>query len=250
MQSVLAATPDSAHSPFSNRRSAAAMHDKTRYLKKSSIFEQLTDAELAQAQAQCQFREFSRGDVIYFPRDSGDDALLVVKGRVRTYHITGDGKQAILGFVDPGGMFGELSAFNGTARDEYADAIEKCVIVQIPRTLLLDLMSQNADVSRKLTEVFSERVKRVERRLKSLLFGSSRERLFDLLNDLAEQYGVGSPDGVVIAQKISHQDMASIIGATRETVTITLGELQSEGVIEINRRRITICRKEAVPSVV
>lgn len=224
------------------------MQDKSWYLKKSPVFSLLTDSQCLEAQSQCQLKEYSRGDVIYFPRDTAEDALLVVKGRVRTYHITGEGKQAILGFVDPGGLFGELSAFHGTNRDEYADALEKTLVVQMPRSLFLDLMSQNADVGRKLTELFSLRVRRVERRLKSLLFGSSRERLMDLLHDLAEQYGSDNPAGVEIAQKISHQDMASIIGATRETVTITLGELQARGVIAINRRRITICNNETVPA--
>ena len=80
----------------------------------------------------------------------------------------------------------------------------------------------------------------MERRLKSLLFRSSRERLIHLLLELAERYGQPGHNGILIRQKISHQDMASIIGATRETVTITLGELQTEGIIDVQRRRITL----------
>lgn len=102
------------------------------------------------------------------------------------------------------------------------------------------LMMENPSVSMKLTRLFGFRLKRIERRLKSLLFRSSRERLVHLLLELAEQYGTTVDGGVMISQKISHQDMASIIGATRETVTITLGELQTEGVLDITRRKMTL----------
>lgn len=244
MESTLAPLNNRVASSISPRPSPINMNENCWYLKKSAVFEHLSSEELSVLESECQVREFSRGDVVYFPSDSGDFASIVVKGRVRIYHLTGEGKQAILGFVDSGEMFGELSAFSGTTRDEYAEAIEKSVVVTIPRHALIQTIERDSTAARKFTQLFGQRVRQVERRLKSLLFGSSRERLRDLLTDLAEQYGNRTPTGTVITQKISHQDLASIIGATRETVTITLGEMQAEGLIEINNRRITLCHTE------
>lgn len=216
------------------------MNEKHWYLKQCSVFAHLTPEQIAEIEPSCFCREFVRGEMVYLPNDMGDSALLLARGRVRIYHVTNEGKQALLGFIETGELFGELSAFDGSQRNEYAETTEKSLVVLLPRQVMHQVMAQNPSVSMKLTRLFGLRLRRVERRLKSLLFRSSRERLVHLLLELAEQYGTRDPDGVVIKQKISHQDMASIIGATRETVTITLGELQAEGVVEINQRRITL----------
>ncbi len=216
------------------------MNEKYWYLKKCPVFADLEPHQIQSIEAGCFVREFSRGEMIYLPSDMGNSVLLLARGRVRIYHVTDDGKQAILGFVEAGELFGELSAFNGSLREEYAEAAEKALVVLMPRDIVHRLMNQFPSVSMRLTKLFGLRLKRVERRLKSLLFRSSRDRLLHLLLELGERYGRRTTDGVLIAQKISHQDMASIIGATRETVTITLGELQQEGVLQIDRRRITL----------
>ena len=216
------------------------MNEKYWYLKKCPVFADLDPDQVQSLEAGCYVREFARGEMIYLPSDMGSSVLLLARGRVRVYHVTHEGKQAILGFVEPGELFGELSAFNGSLREEYAEATEKTLAVLMPRDVVHRLMHQYPSVSMKLTKLFGLRLKRVERRLKSLLFRSSRDRLVHLLLELGERYGRRTSDGVLIAQKISHQDMASIIGATRETVTITLGELQAEGVLRIDRRRITL----------
>ena len=76
--------------------------------------------------------------------------------------------------------------------------------------------------------------------VKNLLFLSNRERLTHLLLELAEQYGAPAADGIRLRIQLSHQDLANVIGSTRETVTVVLGELQQEGLITIGRRRIVI----------
>ena len=216
------------------------MNEKIWYLKKCPVFGHLSSEQVLDIESQCFSREFSRGEIIYLPSDMGDSVLLLARGRVRIYHVTGEGKQAILGFMEPGELFGEVSVFNGSRRDEYAEATEKSFVVLLPQHVIQQLMLENPTVSMTLTRMFGLRLRRIERRLKSLLFRTSRERLIHLLLELAEKYGRHVPEGVVIGQKISHQDMASIIGATRETVTITLGELQSEGKLTIEKRQITL----------
>ncbi|MEO2017968.1 MAG: Crp/Fnr family transcriptional regulator [Fuerstiella sp.] len=220
------------------------MNEKIWYLKKCSVLGQLSTEQILNIESQCFSREFVRGEVIYLPNDMGDSVLLLARGRVRIYHVTGEGKQAILGFMEPGELFGEVSVFNGSRRDEYAEATEKSFVVLLPRHVMQQLMLENPSISMTLTRMFGLRVRRIERRLKSLLFRTSRERLIHLLLELAEKYGRHTPDGIVIGKKFSHQDMASIIGATRETVTITLGELQTEGKLKIHKRQITLNNAE------
>ncbi|HIF00068.1 MAG TPA: Crp/Fnr family transcriptional regulator, partial [Fuerstia sp.] len=153
------------------------MNEKIWYLKKCSVLGSLSAEQILDVESQCFSREFARGEMIYLPSDMGDSVLLRARGRVRIYHVTGEGKQAILGFMEPGELFGEVSVFNGSCRDEYAEATEKSFVVLLPRHVIQQLMLENPSVSMTLTRMFGLRVRRIERRLKSLLFRTSRERL-------------------------------------------------------------------------
>ncbi len=214
------------------------MNEKYWYLKKCPLFNQLSPHQIREVEASCFSREFSRGEVVYLPSDMSDSVLLLARGRVRIYHVTSEGKQAILSFIEPGEMFGELSLFNPDRRDEYAEAAGQSLVVLMPRDTIYSLMTRHPQISYSLTKLYGLRLRRIERRLKSLLYRSSRDRLVHLLLELAEKYGQQTNNGLMIDLRISHQEMASTIGATRETVTITLGELQSEGLIEVHRRRV------------
>ena len=218
------------------------MNEKYWYLKKCEFFSDLPAYELATLELDCQCREFKRGQTIYSPLDEADCVLLLAKGRVRVAHQASEGKQTILGFVEVTELFGEVGVFSDGYRNESAQALERTTVLAIPGLLVQQILCNHPEIGLRLTRLFAEKVQRAESRLKSLLFRTSRERLIYLLSELAETYGQPAPNGIVIARKFSHQDMASIIGATRETVTITLRELQSEGLLTINQRRITLTK--------
>jgi CRP-like cAMP-binding protein len=216
------------------------MSEKFWHLKHTDLFERLAPAEMAQIEARSRIRKFERHSLIYAPTDQGDSVLLLAAGRVKLYHLTGEGKQALLGFIDPGELFGELALLDDGEREEFAEAMAPSSVLLIPRAEVRALMERHPEVSLGVSKLIGFRRRRVERRLKSLLFRSNRERLVHLLLELAEKYGRRSPEGVVLGVKLSHQELAAIIGSTRETVTILLGELQAEGAIAIARRRITV----------
>ncbi|MCA9014077.1 MAG: Crp/Fnr family transcriptional regulator, partial [Planctomycetaceae bacterium] len=176
----------------------------------------------------------------YLPTESSDSVFLVLSGRIKLYHITGEGKQALLALIEPGELFGELAILEGGEREEYAEAMLKSTILRIPGPIIQELMQQHATVSLGVTKLMGLRRQRVEQRLKSLLFRSNRDRLTHLLLELAEKYGRFTPAGVLIDIKLSHQELASIIGSTRETVTVLLGELQDERCIDIQKRHIIL----------
>ena len=109
-----------------------AMNEKYWYLKKCPVFTQLSAQQIEAVEQECYCREFRRGEVVYLPRDMADSVMLLARGRVQLYHVTGEGKQAILGFVEPGELFGELSAFSGSQREEHAEAMETTLVVLVP----------------------------------------------------------------------------------------------------------------------
>ncbi|MGE0375826.1 MAG: Crp/Fnr family transcriptional regulator [Planctomycetaceae bacterium] len=220
------------------------MDEKYWYLKNCALFERLSPEQSARLEQRSQSKRFGRGGLIYVPSDAGESVLLVMSGRVKIYHLTGDGKQALLALIEPGELFGELALFDGGQREEFAEAMDATTVLRIPADEIRRLMELHPGVSLGVTKLMGLRRRRVERRLKSLLFRSNRERLIHLLLELVGQYGRRTSEGVEIGLKLSHQELASIIGSTRETVTVVLGELKSEGSLIIKRRQIVLLQME------
>ncbi len=210
------------------------------YIRNCSLFQRLNAEQLSRLEQRARIRDFPRNSAIYLPSDIADGAFLLAQGRIRICSTTPDGKQAILAFVEPGELFGELALVEVAEREERAEAAIDCTVVLLPGDELQRLMETCLDVSLGVTKLIGLRRKRVERRLRSLLFHSNRDRLAHLLLELVEQYGRTLPEGVLLDIKLSHQELSSIIGATRETVTALLGEMQLDGLLKVSRQKIVV----------
>lgn len=216
------------------------MSEKIWHLNRCDLFQQLSPQQLRRLESRARMRSFPRGGLIYLPSDPGSGVLLLATGQAKICTLTDDGKQAILALIEPGELFGELALIEPGDREEYAEAIELSTVILIPTEAIHQLMEERPELSMGVTKLIGLRRRRVERRLKSLLFQSNRQRIVHLLLDLAEQYGYMSPEGIRLRIKLAHQDLANIIGSTRETVTIVLGELQAEGCLRVGRRKIVL----------
>ncbi len=216
------------------------MSGKLWFLKHCNIFERLTSEQMQRIESRSRVRSFSAHTPIYLPAEKADSVFLLAKGLAKVSHLTADGKESILGFIEPGELFGELAIFDGQERDEYVEAVASSTVVMIPTEELHRLMAENADVALGVTKLVGLRRQRIERRLKNLLFLSSRERLVHLLLDLADQFGAHSENGIRLRVRLSHQDLANLIGSTRETVTVVLGQLRSERSVACGRCKVVL----------
>lgn len=216
------------------------MSEQFWYLKSCSLFEQLAPEDVAQLESSARSRNFERKQSVYVPQEQSDSLLVVVSGRVKLYHITPDGKESLLAFIERGEVFGELSVLEESARDEFAEAVTATQIVLIPGQIVRDLMAQRPALAMSITKLIGLRRRRLEQRMKSLLFRSTRDRLVHALLDLASQYGRSTQRGVYLDLRLSHQDLANMIGSTRESVTLLLGQLQYERLLFVEKRMITL----------
>src|SRR5215831_16184661 len=198
------------------------------YLKRCDLFEQLTPEQTERLERHARMRKFKRQALVYSPDEPGQSVLVLASGRVKINHLTPDGKETILAFIEDGEIFGELALLDGKPRGEYAEAVVDSQVLVIPREDLLWLMAQRPDVALHVTKLIGLRRRRIENRLRNVLFLSSRERMIHLLLELIESYGEQVGNGCKIGIALSHQELASLIGVTRETVTIVLGQLETE----------------------
>lgn len=236
--------------PFGRGRSLNGMPMSSNlwYLKNCHLFERLAPDALRRLESRCRARTFPRKALIYMPVDEASGVLLLASGQAKICTFSADGKQTILVFIEPGELFGELALFDSGQREEYAEATETSRVILIPGEEMQRLMAEHPEVALGVTKLIGLRRRRIERRLKYLLFRSNRERLVHLLLELAEQYGTRTASGLSIGLNLSHQDLASIIGSTRETVTMTLGELQAEGCLQLGRRKVVLTDLERLAS--
>jgi CRP/FNR family transcriptional regulator, cyclic AMP receptor protein len=205
-----------------------------------SLFERLNEVELRSLEKNAFTRRFPKDSAIYVPRDAADHVCLLAEGRIRLCSTTPDGKRAILGFVEVGEIFGELALIEEIQREERAEAERDSTVVLVRKETVQKLMDASAHLTMGITKLIGFRRTRVERRLRNLLFRSNRDRLMQLLLELADRYGKQTSQGIALEIRLSQQDIAAIIGATRESVTNVLGELQLEGLIKVARQNLVI----------
>jgi len=216
------------------------MSEKIWFLKRCDLFERLTPAEQRRLEGSSVMRTFRRGEMIYFPGERGQSVLLLVEGRVKIKAVTADGRETIFAFIEEGELFGELALLDDEPRNEYAETTMRARVLAMPRDELLWLMGQHSDMALHITRLVGLRRRRIENRLRNILFRSVRHRVVSLLLELVESHGQACGRAWEIRLRLSHQELANLIGATRETVTANLGRLQREGLVQIERRRITI----------
>ena len=186
--------------------------------------------------------------MIYFPDDPGRSVLVLLHGRVKIKTLTSQGKETIFAFIEEGEIFGELALVDSEPRHEYAEAVETAQVLVIPTEEFQGLLERRPDVALSVTKLLGLRRRRIENRLRNILFCSIRERIIHLLLELVETHGRRVTVGWEIGLKLSHQDLANLIGAMRETVTLGLGQLRSDRLISVSRKRVVVLNRDALVS--
>jgi CRP-like cAMP-binding protein len=210
------------------------------YLKRCPLFERLSPDESRRLEARALARTVAKRQIIYFPDEPGKTVLLLARGRVKIKAVTPDGRETIFAFIEAGEVFGELALLDAEPRREFAEAVEDSLVLAIPREDVLWLMERRADIALTVTKLLGFRRRRIENRLRNTLFRSTRERVASLLLELLETHGQRAGVGWEIRLKLSHQELANLIGATRESVTLAMGRLQREGLVSVQRRVIRV----------
>ncbi len=216
------------------------------YLKRCDLFETLTLEEAEALERRAVMRRFTKGELIYAPGDPGESVLVVASGRVKIKGITPEGKEFIFAFIEEGELFGELALVDESPRSDFAEAVEPTELLAIPRQVLCQIVEARPNVAFSVTKLVGLRRRRIESRLRNILFRNNRQRVAGVLLELLESHGELIGKEWLIRLKLSHQEIAGLIGTTRETVTIVLGELQLDGLIRVRRRAITVMNRDGL----
>ncbi|HVA56572.1 MAG: Crp/Fnr family transcriptional regulator [Gemmatimonadaceae bacterium] len=186
-------------------------------------------------------KAYPRGSVILFEDDPGDSLFVVRTGRVKVVLIGEDGREVILGVLGVGEHFGELALIDDRPRSAHVIAMEDSKLLVLRRDDFRARVESSPTVAWSLLTELSRRLRRADDKIGGLVLLDVPGRIARLLLDLAEESG-----SAVIEKSLTHQTIAQMIGASRETVSRAMKEFQDSGWVAVERRRITVVDRAAL----
>jgi CRP-like cAMP-binding protein len=198
---------------------------------------QVIENELAEF---CSVAHYHEGEVIYSPCQQEDVAYFLKKGRVKLYHLDESGKRLTLAILGPGSLFGEMALVGEGHRDSSAESLEDSTCWVIEREKLRARSRTHPDLMVGLLRLFLKRMAEVQERLKEMVFKDLETRLARTLLYLIQRHGKKRGSRWEIALKITHQEVAELVGGTRENITMLLNRFEGEGLIAKQRYHIEV----------
>ncbi len=186
------------------------------------------------------FHHYKKDQFIYFPDEIASHIYMISEGRVRIGHYLEDGKEVVSAILTTGEIFGELALAGEEKRRDFAQAMDNAVICPLSIEDLKELMYGNRELSFSLLKLVGLRLMKLERKLELLVFKDARTRIVEFLKDTASWKGKKVGFETLIPTKLTHKDIASLTGTSRQTVTTILNELKEKNLINFDRRRILI----------
>ncbi len=212
------------------------------YFKQVNIFNGLSDEELQELSSVARRRAFRSGEVIFHRDDPGQVLYVIKEGKVKICLISPDGQEISLVVFGKGEYFGELALLDGLPRSADAIALEKVECYTLQRSDFHNAIMKNPKISIQVMEVLCERLRKTDQHVEDLIFLDVYGRVAKKLLELAETHGVKVDDGTRIDIRLTQQVLASMVGASRESVNKVLGYFTDKEYISTDKQKITLHR--------
>lgn len=207
----------------------------TKILKQVSLFRHLRNRELQRIMTISSIWKFAKGDIIFDKQEVGNHFFIVRTGKVKIFTETFLSRRKTLAYLGPGDFFGEMALLGGKVRSASAQAMDNCELLVIQRKKFKDLICTDREFTFKLLHTMSERLRKADSEIESLLFQNMLGRLVQTLVTLVERRHK-SP----IAMNISLQELADFVGTTREPLSRALAHLKKGNTIEYKNKQMVI----------
>jgi CRP-like cAMP-binding protein len=211
--------------------------DKLWYLRRLNLFEGMSAEEVERVSHDLRMRSCSAKSSVL---DGSTERVYMIKeGRVRLYHITANGQEVTTAVLVPGQLFGLGALFGKGGDATFAEALDDTVICDAAAQDFINMMARHPVLMAKVMMAMARQMLRLESTIESIVSRPVAARLADLLITLAEQ-AERSSSGAILVPSYSHEEMGKMIGATRESVSRTLGDWRRAGIITMQGRRILV----------
>ncbi len=203
------------------------------------------DAEAATAlRASMVESRVPRGDVIFAEGEPGDRMYVILDGKVKLGQKSVDGRESLLAVLGPGEVFGELSLFDPGPRTATATAVTDVVVIGLGHDNLRPWLAGRPEVAESLLQALAQRLRRTNETLADLVFSDVPGRVAKLLLELADKFGQPGPEGVLVHHDLTQEELAQLVGASRETVNKALADFTQRGWIVVDQREVILLDME------
>lgn len=174
-----------------------------------------------------------------FPEMANKYVYFLKQGVVKIVTITEDGKEDIRALIKDGNIFGELALVGKENPNDFAVALENCLICFVDVPTMKRMMEENSALQTEVYKIMGFRIERLQRRLDSIIFKDSRTRILEFLDEYKKEFG--KKDGSMITAKniLTHEEIAKLTATSRVTVTTVLNELKALNLIAYDTRKIS-----------
>jgi CRP/FNR family transcriptional regulator/CRP/FNR family cyclic AMP-dependent transcriptional regulator len=204
------------------------------------LFSGLAEEDLESLIGVATRRKFPKDAVIFFEHDLGDALFMILSGRVKVTILSDDGREIILAMLSDKDFFGEMSLLDNEPRSATAIAMQETEMVVLHQKDFLSIVEKRPRVLLNLLAVLSSRLRKANQQIGNLALHDVYGRVARVLLEMASESGIRGEDGRVAFRRPTHQEIANMIGATRETVSRMISDLHRQGYIEISGKNVII----------
>ena len=219
-------------------------------LRRVPLFSDFEDTELEQIAGTVANRRFGKHQFIVREAEPGDTFYIIVSGSVSVSRIAPDGRETILSILKEGDFFGEMSMFDSSLRSASIKTLTDVEVGQINQADFLSLLDRNPKIGRLLVIELSERLRAANALIAATTSQDIRARLASLLLNLAENFGETATNGVRISLRLTNQEMANMIGTTRETVNRTLNRFWDDQLVDMRTSHVVVVNQEKLRALI
>jgi CRP-like cAMP-binding protein len=209
-------------------------------VRKAPLFTALDEADALSLRANMDSVKIAKGSVLFAEGDEGDHLYVIVEGKLKLGTSSGDGRENLLSILGPGEMFGELSLFDPGPRTSTATAVTDAKLLSLGQEKLIPWLATNPNVSLQLLARLAQRLRRTNEAVGDLVFSDVPGRVAKALIDLGERFGKQTDEGLFVHHDLTQEELAQLVGASRETVNKALADFAGRNWLKLDGRAVLI----------
>src|ERR1700678_2899694 len=213
-------------------------------LRRAPLFDALDDDGARTLRRQMAEVKLARGERLFMEGDDGDRLYVVLDGKMKLTRAAADGRENLVSVIGPGEMFGELSLFDPRPRTSTASAVTDATLAALAHDALRPWLRERPEVSMHMLQALARRLRRANDLNADLVFTDVPGRVAKNLLDLADRFGEQEHDGLHVHHDLTQEELAQLVGASRETVNKALADFAARGWLQISARSVLILDSE------
>jgi len=215
-------------------------------VRRAPLFAALDDESANALMKSMTTSRLERGDVLFREGDQGNRLYVIGEGKIKLGLTSVDGRENLLAILGPGEMFGELSLFDPGPRTATATAVAETQLIELGHDDLNVFLAGRPAVASSMLAALARRLRRTNDSLADLVFTDVPGRVAKALLDLSNRFGRPAEDGILVAHDLTQEEIAQLVGASRETVNKALADFASRGWIKLEARAVVLMDVERI----